>query len=123
MENEKKEIRIRKCRQTRPWIIISLPTRLDPKPTAEIVKLWSLYNVPNQLHTHPQSPDLNPVEHLWDLLECKIRQHNISSKDMLKSVLKDEWEKISAEETTKLNNSMPKRLQEVLERRGYPTSF
>ncbi|GFY23509.1 hypothetical protein TNCV_3942011 [Trichonephila clavipes] len=63
-----------------------------------------------------QSPDLNPVEHLWDLLERKIRQHNISSKDILKSVLKDEWEKISAEETTKLVNSMSKRLQEVLER-------
>ncbi|GFY30688.1 uncharacterized protein TNCV_3118481 [Trichonephila clavipes] len=36
---------------------------------------------------------------------------------MLKSALKDEWEKISAEETTKLINSIPKRLQEVLERR------
>ncbi|GFU97388.1 transposable element Tcb1 transposase [Trichonephila clavipes] len=69
----------------------------------------------------PQSPDLNPIEHLWDLLEGKIRQHNISSKDMLKSVLKDEWEKISAEETTKLVNSMSKRLQEVLE--SYPTSY
>ncbi|GFT29211.1 transposable element Tcb1 transposase [Trichonephila clavipes] len=88
----------------------------DPKHTAEIVKLWLLYNVPNQLHTPLQSPDLNPIEHLWDLLECKIRQHNISSKDMLKSVLKDEWEKISAEETTKLVNSMLKRFQEVLER-------
>ncbi|GFT65200.1 transposable element Tcb1 transposase [Trichonephila clavipes] len=81
------------------------------------------YNVPNQLHTHPQSPDLNPIEHLWDLLERKIRQHNITSKDMLKSVRKDEREKISAEETTKLVNSMPKRLQEVLERRDYPTAI
>ncbi|GFX65121.1 hypothetical protein TNCV_452591 [Trichonephila clavipes] len=36
----------------------------DPKHTAEIVKLWLLYNVPNQLHTAPQSSDLNPTEHL-----------------------------------------------------------
>ncbi|GFW18125.1 transposable element Tcb1 transposase [Trichonephila clavipes] len=61
----------------------------DPKHSAEIVTLWLLYNVPNQLHTPPQSPYLNPIEHLWDLVECKIHQHNISSKDMLKSVLKD----------------------------------
>ncbi|GFV02357.1 transposable element Tcb1 transposase [Trichonephila clavipes] len=88
----------------------------DPKHTTEIVKLWPLYNVPNQLHTPRQSPDLIPIEHLWDLLERKIRQHNISSKDILKSVLKDEWEKISAEETTNLVDLMPKRLQEVLER-------
>ncbi|GFV39445.1 transposable element Tcb1 transposase [Trichonephila clavipes] len=95
----------------------------DPKRTAEIVKFSLLYNVPNQLHTLPQSPDLNPIEYLWDLLERKICQHTISSKDILKSVHKDEWEKISAEETTKLVNSMPKRLQEVLERWGYPTSY
>ncbi|GFU52727.1 transposable element Tcb2 transposase [Trichonephila clavipes] len=35
----------------------------DPKHTAEMVKLWLLYNVPNQLHMDPQSSDLNPIEH------------------------------------------------------------
>ncbi|GFV43385.1 transposable element Tc1 transposase [Trichonephila clavipes] len=95
----------------------------DPKHTTEIVKLLLLYNVPNQLHTPPQSPDLSPIEHRWDLLEPKIRQHNISSKDMLKSVLKDEWEKISAEGTIKLFDSMSKQFQEVLEIGRYPTSY
>ena len=56
----------------------------DPKHTAEIVKLWLLYNAPKQLRTPPQSPDLNPIEHFWDLLERRIRQHTFSSKDMLK---------------------------------------
>ncbi|GFU17009.1 RNase H domain-containing protein [Trichonephila clavipes] len=77
-------------------------------PMKQILHLW-----------HERSS----IEHQWDLLERKIHQHTISSNDMLKSVLKDEWEKISAEETTKLVNSMPKRLSEVLERRGYPTSY
>ncbi|GFX92765.1 hypothetical protein TNCV_4876221 [Trichonephila clavipes] len=45
----------------------------------------------------PVSHDLNPIERQWDLLERRVRQHNISSKDMLKRALKDEWEKISAE--------------------------
>ncbi|GFW21220.1 transposable element Tcb2 transposase [Trichonephila clavipes] len=95
----------------------------DPKHTAKIVKLWLLHNVVNQLHTPSRSPDLNPIEHLRDLLKRRIHQHNVSSKDMLKSVLKDEWEKIIAEETTILVNSMPKRLQEFLKRRSYPTSY
>ncbi|GFV70445.1 transposable element Tc1 transposase [Trichonephila clavipes] len=43
-----------------------------------------------------------------------IRQHNVSSKDMLKSVLKDQWEKISAEETTRFVRLMLKRLQKFL---------
>ncbi|GFT25107.1 hypothetical protein TNCV_180081 [Trichonephila clavipes] len=34
---------------------------------------------------------------------------------MLKSVLKDQWEKISAEETTRFVSSMLKRLQEVIQ--------
>ncbi|GFY12127.1 hypothetical protein TNCV_3096811 [Trichonephila clavipes] len=50
----------------------------------------------------PQSSDLNPTEHLRFLLERRIRQHNVSSKHMLKSVLKNQWEKISAEETQDL---------------------
>ncbi|GFV75725.1 hypothetical protein TNCV_1756531 [Trichonephila clavipes] len=41
-------------------------------------------------------------------------QHNVSSKDMLKSVLHDQWENISAEETTRFVSSMQKRLHEVL---------
>ncbi|GFW56490.1 transposable element Tcb1 transposase [Trichonephila clavipes] len=87
----------------------------NSKHTDKIVKLWLLNNVPNQLHTPAQSPDLNPIEHLWDLLERKIRQRNTSNKDMQKRVLKDEWEKISAEEKTKLVYSIPKLLQKVLE--------
>ncbi|GFX58828.1 hypothetical protein TNCV_805321 [Trichonephila clavipes] len=42
-----------------------------------------------------------------------IRQHNVSSKDMLKNVLKDQWEKESAEKPARFISSMPKRLQEV----------
>ncbi|GFT70904.1 transposable element Tcb1 transposase [Trichonephila clavipes] len=93
----------------------------NSKHATEILKLCLLYNVPNRRHMLPQSPNLNPTEHLWDLLERWIRQHNVSNKDMLKSVLEDEWEKISAEETTRLNNSTLKRLHEVLKIRGYPT--
>ncbi|GFU70191.1 transposable element Tcb1 transposase [Trichonephila clavipes] len=46
----------------------------DPKHTVHNVKLWLLYNIKNQLRSPPQSPDLNPIEHLWNLLEIKIRQ-------------------------------------------------
>ena len=62
----------------------------DPKHTAEVVKLWLLYNAPTQLRTPPQSAELNPIEHLWDLLKRRIRQHTISSKDTPKSVIKEE---------------------------------
>lgn len=95
----------------------------DPKHTAVNVKLWLLYNVKNQLRTPPQSPDLNPIEHLWDLLERRIRKHSITSKNMLKDKIVEEWEKITAEDTRKLVESMPRRLIDVLNRKGYPTKY
>ncbi len=95
----------------------------DPKHTAELVRLWLLYNATKQLHSPPQSPDLNPIEHLWALLERRIRTHTITSKEMLKTVILDEWSKMSAQDTRKLVHSMPKRLAEALKFRGYPTSY
>lgn len=59
----------------------------DPKHTSLIVKEWLLYNVPKQLHSPPQSPDLNPIEHLWEELERRIRKHSITSKASLKARL------------------------------------
>ncbi|GFT74326.1 uncharacterized protein TNCV_538891 [Trichonephila clavipes] len=92
----------------------------DPKHTAHNVKLWLPYNIKNQLPSPPQSPDLNPIEHLWYLLERKINQHRITLKEMLKRVIVTEWDTISSEETSKLVQSLPKRLTEVLRRNGYP---
>ncbi|GFV46193.1 transposable element Tcb1 transposase [Trichonephila clavipes] len=90
----------------------------DPKHAAHNVKLWLLYNIKNQLRSPPQSQDLNSIEHLWDLLQRKIRQHHITSKEVLKRVIVTEWNTISSEETSKLVQSMPKQLTEVLRRKG-----
>lgn len=51
----------------------------DPKHTAQIVREWLLYNVPKQLHSPPQSPDINPIENLWDYLDERVRKNKISS--------------------------------------------
>ena len=62
----------------------------DPKHTSKIVQEWLLYITPKTLDYPPQSPDLNPIEHLWEHLDQKIRQRQISSKDDLKAVIQDE---------------------------------
>jgi len=60
-------------------------------------------------------------------VSCYVKLFNpsahITSKDMLKQVMAEEWNKISVEDTTKLVQSMPNRLAEVLKRKGYPTSY
>ncbi|GBO30683.1 hypothetical protein AVEN_211102-1 [Araneus ventricosus] len=52
----------------------------DPKHTADICKLWVLYHCPAVIKTLAQSPDLNPIEHVWDYLQQKNNEHNISYK-------------------------------------------
>lgn len=95
----------------------------DPKHTALIVKEWLLYNCPRVIKTPPQSPDLNIIENLWQKLETEIRKHDISSKNDLKMVLLEEWEKISPEYTKTLVESIPNRLKSVIRQKGYRTKY
>ncbi|GFX14179.1 transposable element Tcb1 transposase [Trichonephila clavipes] len=67
----------------------------DPKHTAKIVKLYLLYYCKKELHTPPQSPDLNVIENLWSQLEKSVHEQAITSKEDLKNVLKEEWTKIT----------------------------
>lgn len=95
----------------------------DPKHTARITQEWLLTNVPHRLITPPQSPDMNPIENLWSILDSQIRRRAISNKNSLKEALIDEWSKITSETTTKLIDSMPRRLQAVIDAKGMHTKY
>lgn len=95
----------------------------DPKHTSRLIKEWLLYNVKNQLRTPPQSPDLNPIEHLWDHLKRSLSKRSIGSKADLKTILAEEWQLISKDVTEKLVNSMPTRLSAVIDAKGGPTEY
>ena len=95
----------------------------DPKHTAWVVRMWLLYNAPKMLVTPPQSPDINPIEHLWSYLEEKIRLHSITSRETLKAALMQEWDRIPKDYCQKLVKSMPKRLAAIKAANGYPTKY
>ncbi|KAG1443329.1 hypothetical protein G6F56_010709 [Rhizopus delemar] len=45
----------------------------------------------------PNSPDLNPIEHIWGYLKLRVNKHSIhtSNIDQLEAIVRDEWFKIS----------------------------
>jgi len=95
----------------------------DPKHTAGIVKEWIIYNIPHTLATLPQSPDINPIEHLWAIIEKALQKFNITSKASLKEKILEVWNSISLSVTEKLINSMHNRLQHVIRAKSGPTKY
>lgn len=95
----------------------------DPKHNSLNAKTWALYNCPKVMETPAQSPDMNVIEHLWHILEQKIRKHNISNRDDLKEALIKEWNQISVETCKKLVDSMPKRIETLKNAKGGPTKY
>jgi transposase len=47
----------------------------DPKHTAQLTLEWFQTNQIKLLSCPPQSPDINPIEHLWDYLKCKLNAY------------------------------------------------
>ncbi|GBN30377.1 Transposable element Tcb1 transposase [Araneus ventricosus] len=95
----------------------------DPKHNAHICRLWALYHCPQVIRTPAQSPDLNPIENIWDHLNNRIRKFKISSKNELREKLMSEWDKIEGNVCANLVKSMPKRLNEVIKCKGGPTHY
>lgn len=72
-----------------------------------------------------QSPDLNPIEHLWYLLKRRIEQQEERAKGVheLWGKAAEEWEKITVEECRRLIESMPNRLKELVRKKGGHTKY
>ena len=75
---------------------------------------------------HPaQSPDMNPIEHLWYLLKRALSKRLQKPKNLeeLKGALLEEWEKIDISIINSLINSMPNRIQALKEAKGGSTKY
>ena len=68
------------------------------------------------------SPDLNPIEHIWDEVERKMRKKPKNEFE-LKQVLLKVWYNIGNDVTKKLVDSVRNRLHEVIRMNGYLTRY
>lgn len=77
------------------------------------------------LNWPPRSPDLNPIEHMWDKLGRRLRQNygEFETVVALEQALLNEWEQIPQEAVASLIRSMPDRMRSVIQARGGNTRF
>lgn len=95
----------------------------DPKHTSKVAKDYFSKNKIQLLGSPPQSPDLNPIENLWSILDQKLPFERRKNRNEFFETIKNEWRKISPDTTQKLVDSMPRRLRAVIEARGGPTKY
>src|SRR5215212_3941623 len=96
-----------------------------PIHTAKKTSKWKLdSNIPC-LPWLPRSPDINPIEHLWDELEYRIRRRRILPKneDELFGFLLEEWENIPVKILENLVDTMPHRVQAIYDANGNATRY
>ncbi len=90
-----------------------------PCHKAQIISDWILEhdNEFTLLKWPPQSPDLNPIEHLWDVVKREIRIMDVQPTNLqqLRDAIKWKWtSEISEECFQHLVGSMPQRIKAVL---------
>ena len=70
-----------------------------------------------------RSPDLNPIEHAWDMLQTAVSSRPVqpASVQELRQALLEEWDQIPQYKTRRLISSMQRRCQAVIEARGHIT--
>ncbi|RVE50710.1 hypothetical protein evm_004620 [Chilo suppressalis] len=72
-----------------------------------------------------RSPDMNPIEHMWDELKrrVKARQPVAQTMQELKTAIEEEWEMIPQNFIERLINSMPNRMRAVVDAHGGNTRY
>ncbi|KAG2457851.1 TCB1 transposase, partial [Polypterus senegalus] len=95
----------------------------DPKQTAKISKEWLQDNSVNVLEWPSQSPDLNPIEHLWRDLKKAVHRRFPSNLMELERCCKEKWAKLAKGRCAKLVASYSKRLEAGIAAKGASTKY
>ena len=91
---------------------------LAPWHTSNIVKEKIVNLKLRVLDWAPKSPDLNPIETLWSILDKRLATKPIYSKATLIDRLQEEWNNIDKDLCIKLVESMLERIHKCLKTKG-----
>ena len=71
------------------------------------------------------SPDLNPIEHIWDMLGRRIlaREPPVQNIRQLEAALHREWQQLSKQDIRRLTGGMRRRVEAVIQARGGYTRY
>jgi len=94
-----------------------------PCHTAKRTTQWRQAHGIERMPWPAQSPDLNPIENLWDHLDRQVRKRKPQPTSLpeLAAALQEEWGRIPLSLVRQLITGMPTRVAEVIEAEGWHT--
>ena len=97
----------------------------DPKHTSRKAQTWFEDHGFSVMKWPAQSPDLNPIEHLWHHIKRKLGDYEEPPSGIheLWDRVETEWEKIEPRVCQNLIESMPRRVEAVFKAKGGYTKY
>ncbi|KAG1577716.1 hypothetical protein G6F47_013016 [Rhizopus delemar] len=98
----------------------------DPKHRSKSAVQWLQANGVNYIDDWPaQSPDLNPIEHLWHHLKLKLSLYDKKAKGVheLWERVEKEWNSFDKEVCRRYIDTMPARIKAVIDAKGGSTRY
>ena len=95
------------------------------KHTSKMATSWLQEHGFEVLVWPSQSPDLNPIEHLWAYIKRRLQEYDTPPKGILElwERVAKEWNAIPKKVCQDLIESMPSRIQKVIEAKGGWTKY
>uniref|UniRef100_UPI00358F2196 spermatogenesis-associated protein 17 n=1 Tax=Myxine glutinosa TaxID=7769 RepID=UPI00358F2196 len=95
----------------------------DPEHKVKAILEWLNKKKIIILEWRSQSPDLNPIEHLWRDLKIAVHRRSPSNLAELEQFSHEEWAKISPSHCVKVVETYPKGLIPVIAAKGYTSPY
>lgn len=95
----------------------------DPKHTSRVAKEFIAQNGIKTMDWPSNSPDLNPIENLWQIIKNKVEKRMPRNIEELGEFLAEEWEAVPEETVINLVKSIKNRCEMVLEKNGDRISY
>lgn len=90
----------------------------DPKHRSRAAQAWLQRHDIKRLDWPSNSPDVNPMENVWAPLKDRVAARGAKNLDQLEQFIREEWAKLSREFAEHLVNSMPNRMQALMDAGG-----
>ena len=97
----------------------------NPKHTSKKAKKWFEDNDISILDWPPQSPDANPIEHLWEHIKRQLNKYPTKPKGVWEiwERAAEVWANVTPEVCQNLIESMPRRLEAIIKAKGGHTKY